>query len=291
DDPEYYCIEGDLDPACEKKLPPHLYRFVLASKRGNGVYKSLVEEKLKPLQQLQNIHLFNDEWGVKSTNCIFVTLTYDPARCGIDSAWDNIGVEFHLFCNNLKKQYGKIEVFRTWESNQNFYPHVHAIIIFGDKKKGCFNVFNHKDKCRISTGAKDKISSYWHSLVDIQGVQDTQGTIKELVKYITKDLCSSKGDKTNAMIWYHRKQSYGITKGFEDLVGSELNDIEPSSLLQRNMSNCNSQYYTWKFLGILRGVDLRLSSEMWTVDLVKPPPRVMDMLKLEQERWAMSRRG
>jgi len=298
DDPEYYCMHGTLRDMSKffvdwykDNLPLEVYKFVLASKRGNDVYRYLVTNKLKPLMELENVHFFSDDWGDKTTNILFVTLTYDTKRSDPDQAWHNVGSEFHLFCNNLRKQYDKIEIFRTWESTDNYYPHVHALIAFRDHS---FPVFTHKDKIRISTKDRDKIKSYWHSHVDIQGISDTQGAINELVKYVTKDLCSRKGDKTNSMIWLHRKQSYSVSKHFVQLIKgcfAEVEGVQPNALLNIEMCNCNSSYYIWEFIGILRGVDLRLGSDLWVVDTDKPPPRVLDMLEYEHTRWLTSRGG
>ena len=268
-----------------------LYKFIKASKRGNDVYKHLVEQKLKPLKELHNIPFFNDHCVDKRTCVIFVTLTYDNKRCDTETAWKNIGEEFHLFHNNLRKQYGNVEIFRTWESTNHYYPHVHAIILFEDRD---FTVIQHKNKDgtisnRIPYKEKQKIAQYWHSNVDVQAIEDSEGAIRELTKYITKDLCSKKGDKTNTMIWLHGKQSYAISKGFaKAITGWDIEFNEPTnSDLINQMCNCNQQPIKWEFLGILRGKQLGFSSNVWCVDIKKPPPRVAEMLKNEWLRWVM----
>lgn len=274
-------------------LDGYCYKFVKASKRGNDVYKYLVKEKLKQLNGL-DITFFKDNWGDKRTSLLFITLTYDNNRCTDTVAWQNIGEEFHLFCNNLRKRYGHIEFFRTWESTGHFYPHIHVLIGF---QKKSFPVFVHVDKkgkrkFRISKHDKDIISSYWHSHVDIQGVDNTKDAIKELTKYVTKDLCSEKGDKTNAMIWLYRKQAYGVSKGFVGLITGHFNTVvdlsEPKAtdLIKSEMCNCNHDFEKWEFVGILRGEQLGFSPEMWVVDLKKPPPNVVNLLIHEQERWS-----
>ncbi|PNX45730.1 MAG: hypothetical protein BV457_09005, partial [Thermoplasmata archaeon M9B1D] len=224
-DPEYFILRGVVYDQHEQQcltrrdnedyytweLPPdydYLYKFVKASKRGNDVYKKLVDQKLKPIDELQSIMFFNEDDPDKHTCALFVTLTYDNKRCDPNTAWKNIGSEFHLFHNNLRKQYGAVEVFRTWETTNHYYPHVHAMILFRSKS---FPVLKHINKdntisWRIPYKEKLKISKYWHSSIDVQALMDTNEGVKELTKYITKDLCSEKGDKTNAMIWFHRKQ-------------------------------------------------------------------------------------
>jgi len=100
DDSEYFCLHGQ--PLNDNV--PETYKFVKCAKRGNDVYKYLVNERLKPLRKLGNVTFFDDN-GSKSTRLLFITLTYDPKLCNSDIAWMNIGYEFHLWCNNLRKHY------------------------------------------------------------------------------------------------------------------------------------------------------------------------------------------
>lgn len=328
DDAEYFILRGAIpydvpyiDISEVHNFTEHFYKFVKASKRGNDVYQYLVNKKLKPLQDIDNVTFFKDDWGVKCTNLLFITLTYDTSLCDVNTAWSNIGNDFHLFHNNLKKQYGHkvccnctfeykrtiskcpnckskscsyegVELFRTWESTKGYYPHVHAIIGFKDTSFQVIPKTNRqgKKKFRITNHHKNKISSYWHSHVDIQGVGDTEGAIDELTKYITKDLCSDKGNKTNAMIWLFRKQAYSVSKGFVGLITNQFVDIDLSEpkiddLLEEQMCNCNQDVIKWEFVGILRGKQLGFSPSIWCVDIKKPPPKLVEMLIHEYYRW------
>ena len=276
----------------KESFDDYQYRFVKASKRGNDVYKYLVSKKLKKVSELDNVTFFKDDWSCrKTTSLLFITLTYDKNRSDVNTAWNNIGKEFHLFKSNIIKQFGAIEFFRTWESTTGYYPHIHCVIAF---KKRSFEVFTHTDKdgnssYRIPKKIKDKIASYWHSFVDIRAVDDSDSAIKELTKYITKDLCSEKGDKTNGMIWLFHKQGYSVSKGFVKLVkGCFADTSEPNSAdLINEMCNLNSDNEKWEFVGILRGKNLGFSSEMWCIDLKKPPPRIANLLIQERERWLL----
>jgi len=303
DDPEYFILKGSkeylqkaLDGSGDELFLSYVYKFIKASKRGNDVYRYLVEKKLGVLKEIRNIEFFQDNLRSKNTRLLFVTLTYDIKRCDVKSAWENIGKDYHLLYSKLEKEYGKIEAFRTWESTNNYYPHVHVLFYFKDKS---FPVFVHTDKkgkrsFRISKKDKDCIASFWHSNVDIQGVDNTRNAIKELTKYITKDLCSKKGDKTNAMIWNFRKQSYAISKGFVGAIScGDLDVSEPKAtdLIKDVMCNCNHEIKKWEFIGILRGRILGFSPELWVVTQKKPPPKMVDMLIYEQKRWNTLHRG
>jgi hypothetical protein len=313
-DPEYFILKGkkvffvpdittedhdlyDLtkDGEFYKKT---VYKFVKAAKRGNDVYRHLVKEKLKPLKELDEVTFFKDEWGVKTTNMLFITLTYDAKLGNVTQAWKDIGEDFHRFKSNLIKQYGHIEVFRTWESTNHYYPHIHCVILFSEKT---FQVFKHKGKdgktkYRITTKDKNKIANYWHSIIDIQGCSDTKGAVGELTKYITKDLCSKKGYKTNSMIWLFRKQAYSVSRNFigyiKGNIGTcvKIKDVKTTDLLKSDMCNLNQDVEKWEFVGILRGCFLGFKKEMWVVDVEDPPPSIKDLMEIEEKRWIAQRR-
>jgi hypothetical protein len=302
-DDEYLILRGTKDVIQERLggLEPYItssfvYRFIKASKRGNDVYQYLIKKRLEPLNDLPDITFFKDNWGEKNTNLLFVTLTYDTKRCDEKTAWENIGKDYHLFYTKLRQEYGDIEYFRTWESTGHFYPHAHILIGFKDKT---FPVFIHTNKegqrsFRIPTHEKDKIASFWHSNVDVQGVSNTKDAIDELTKYVTKDLCSDKGHKTNAMICLFRRQSYAITKGFVSLVQNcfakvteenRIEDVGNFDLIKDVMCNCNNEVKDWHFVGVLRGKQLGFSGVLWVVDVEKPPPDVLDLILKEEIRW------
>ena len=288
DTTEYLLLRGVvIEPEFD-----YLYTFIKASKRGNDVYKDLVEKKLKPLKDLNNIEFFNEHSVNKKTRLLFLTLTYDTKLCNNKIAWFNIAKEYHLFLSNLLKQFGKIECFRAWESTNNFYPHIHVAILFKEYE---FPVITHKDRddktrYRIPYSLKEKISKYWHSNVDIQALKSTGDCFRELTKYITKDLSSKKGDKTNSQIWIRRKQAYSVSRGFIEAVSGYSIDVkEPDNLdLIRNMCNCNSKVINWEFLGIGRGDMLGVSDNIWYYEMKKPPPDVLLVVENERVRWLQS---
>ena len=83
---------------------------VKCSKRGNDVYRFRVYRRFKDLVSLSdNLVFFNPkDREEKSTRALWVTLTYDPARCSFKDAWRNIGTEFNRFMAYVRKQFGKV---------------------------------------------------------------------------------------------------------------------------------------------------------------------------------------
>lgn len=308
EDPEYFILKGnkpyfvprvtieDHDlyfvPEDGKVCSDVVYKFIKASKRGNDVYKYLIGEKLKILDDLKDITFFNKHAVDKRSSLLFITLTYDNKRCSVKTAWENIGTDFHGFINNLRKQFGHIEFFRTWESTEHYYPHVHCLIGFTEQS---FPIFTHNDKdgktsYRIPNKVKNKIASYWHSFVDVQGVDSSGGAVKELTKYVTKDLCSKKGYRTNSMIWLFRKQSFAISKGFVGMIEGnmgrivKIEDVRTTDLIKREMCNCNLADVKWEFVGVLRGCHLGFNGNLWVVDYEDPPPHIKDLIDFEERR-------
>lgn len=224
--------------------------FVKASKRGNCIYKKLMKQKFSFLDSLPPIHFFCEEWGVKRTPMLFITLTVDPKKYDIDSAYEDIAVQLNRFETLLRQKYGSYKCaicghkfvgrkkcpkckaflkdivcvgsfvkFRVWEIHENGYPHCHVVYYFHDAMFHVFEHFNKKKEgkkqrrtFRIVTKHRDAISKMWPmGQVDIQAVSDTLGAFSEVKKYITKNIWSKKADLTNAMLTLYRKQAYSVS--------------------------------------------------------------------------------
>lgn len=190
--------------------------FVKCAKRGNDVYKNRLKERFNFLEDLDPIYYFLDSDKKKFTPMLFVTLTVDPKRYDINSAWSFIANELHVFETKLRQKYGSFVKFRVWESHESGYPHCHVVYFFIDKWFKAIPHVRKGDKKLIyiiPTVHKNSISGFWSmGNVDVQGVQDTHGAFSEVKKYITKNIWSDKGNLTNAMISLYRKQMYSLSR-------------------------------------------------------------------------------
>lgn len=292
DDPEYLCLRErhnyEMGIYQGHVFSCNVYHFVKAAKRGNDVYQARIAARFAPLRDLPPVKMFDIAWGDSQTYALFVTLTFDPSLMTSDEAWMAIGDQWHLFTSKLTQAYGPIAYIRTWESTQNYYPHIHALILFTNH---VFDAFEHMgqdgvQRFRISRKDRNKIASFWHSHVDVQAIDDTGKAMTEVIKYITKDAYGPKGNKTNAMCWLHMKQQYSISRKFPLLLGSQVQGQELAppgmdDLISAIMHNCNSDY---EFIGIFRGQDLRFSGDIWYAKTSKPPPHVMDLIFSELAR-------
>jgi hypothetical protein len=233
DTPEYLWLDGyDIQGGFVKTC------FVKAAKRGNDVYKDRLNKKFKFLEELPPIWFIDDSAADKRSPMIFVTLTVDPKKYSLDQAWDQIGMELHIFETKLRQKYGSFVKIRVWESHESGFPHVHLVYYFHNYRFIVFEHFNNSNdrSWRIVTKDRNIIANFWSmGNVDIQAVEDTLGALNEVDKYITKNIWSNKGDLTNAMLCLHRKQAYHI-------------------------SSCDPNEY-W-FNPINGGVDLRLKPDL-----------------------------
>jgi hypothetical protein len=102
------------------------YKAVKGAKRGNDVYAWRVRKALEHLRKLPDHKFFNskDRNGVHRTKAVFITLTY-RRFLRIDEAWERVGEDFNRWITDLRKQYGKIDVLRAWESQRARTPHGH----------------------------------------------------------------------------------------------------------------------------------------------------------------------
>ncbi len=77
---------------------------VKCAKRGNDVYRWRVYRRFQGLSsRADELVFFNPrDRGVKKTNALWVTLTYDVKRCSFKEAWRNIGIELRAHMESRK---------------------------------------------------------------------------------------------------------------------------------------------------------------------------------------------
>lgn len=264
------------------------YIAVKCAKRGNDVYCSQVKKKIYDVCNFDNTNFFNENVrDIKAkTSAVFVTLTYDSKLCSLYDAWINLGKQYDAWLHKLRKKYGKISVFRTWEVFANGYPHINVILLFDTAK---FSVFRYKKKFRIR---EKKEFEHWHSFVDVQAVSNLKKSFfyaaKYVTKYITKDIKNNDFDKkallTLSMLWLFNKRSYAISSDFAKQV-EFLKSLKKDLRLDRHMYNSSqltleSEKVTkieYIFLGIYSKKDLRIDNNTWNVEI--PGSLVKKLLK------------
>lgn len=211
--------------------------FVPCVKRGNDGYQARVNKRISDMGDFEEWP-FDIPGGRNNlqTRVLFVTLSQDAKRFEKvhkhpqQKAWEEIGKEFNGFCSNIRQRFGKFALFRVFESTDKGFPHVHAILVFEEKK---FRGFMHKGmgkRFKMRIREKNLFEAAWHSHVDVRGVVRFKRGMAELLKYLKKDigykqrkngkafLNSPKGRKTLALTWFFNKRAFAVSGFFRDLT-------------------------------------------------------------------------
>jgi len=277
---EYMLLQFDsVEPSLKKTGNRDVkYVAVKCAKRGNDIYSYRVKKSLFDIvNSLDNTVFFNSKernFKTANTSALSFVLTYDPGLCSLSDAWLNVGKDFDAWLNNLRKKYGKISIFRTWEVCNNGYPHINAILLFHDVS---FSVFKYKEKFRIKE--KSEFSKYWHSFIDVQAVSDMKKSFFYITKYVTKYITKTmqtfdkKALLTLSMLWFFGKRSFSVSKGFVSQLEC-VKDLNKERL-DRNMHNSSQLSLigekltknTYVFLGIYSKATLEILNNPWTVEI------------------------
>jgi hypothetical protein len=292
-DDEYICLQKlatykqkDLLDNVQEMIDDVVYSFIKASKRGNDVYSYLVKQKFKPFENIKDVSYFIDEFSRKKTKLLFITLTFDAKEMDPIESWYLIPHLWNTFKANLTKKYGRIKTFRTWESTEKYYAHIHALIYFEETEFECFEHINKDGRktYRIPYYQAKQMKKYYPYHIDVQACDTFKNAMKEVTKclknYILKDTKSDKPKKTNAMIWLTGKQGYSCSKDFfESIIGSNIDVKEPTSAdLISIMCNSNQLKEKWAYVGIVPRNLLRITGDQWYIEMKKPPPDLCNFI-------------
>lgn len=227
------------------------WAFPESIKRGNKPYVNAIKERFeKEFFSKPPIEYFNETQSDKKTKMLYLTGTTDPKRFEIGQAWLHFGNYWNTFITNLRQKYGNIVYIRTWQSQENGYPHFHSLVYFADKEFTSVNWINAdgSKSYRLPSRSKDreKIKDCWkQGNLDIVCVQDTHKSFKDMLKYVIRDLEGGESDLTNAMLTYFGKQAFSYSDKFSALVWGNNNVValqEPcnADLINAVCSNSNS---------------------------------------------------
>ena len=252
------------------------YVAVKYAKRGNDVYLSRVEDRLRGL----GVHVPNVDFDFEKkpyTNMLFITLTYDTKLCSFDMAWKKIGAEFNLWRANIRKKYGEFSIFRCFEAFENGHPHIHIVIIFKEKRFRVFKSYEEGRDGKIREvwliHEKEDFEPYWHSWTKIKAVYNLKGSLNYLKKYIMK--CAeykqedNKGKITLAMCWVFRKKAFYVSGQFRKALSDLISYLCTSKTrkVQLNLLNQELKANKWKVLGFISAFLLNFDVEIWTFRL------------------------
>lgn len=239
----FACSFND-DPRCSMAVyDAFRYQWVnkKSVKRGNDVYVSLLKEKFRPMiESSRNMDFFstvvNDHRKrIRRTRMLYLTGTCDHAKTGdIVASWTSFGLMWNRFTTSLRDVFGKLAYIRTWQSQENGYPHFHALVYFNDfeftavykSQDSSWRIHNRQQVVTDrKTGDKepciDVLVDRWKwGGLEVKCCDSSREALKDLLKYVLRDLEGGESDLTNAMVWYFQKKSFSVSKSFMALFGA-----------------------------------------------------------------------
>jgi len=245
-------------------------------KRGNDVYIKYINDKLKNLKNIcmyyPNVSLIEKSRELRFSNVLRIDLTNDINRGSGEQSAKTIGSELNLFLSNLKKQYGKISIFRVFEFTERGYCHSHLVVFFHKKRflvKPMISEKNGKTYYRVSRSNKDKISKYWHSFINVYALENTK-QLGYCFKYLSKEFFDHSKSITPYLLSLYSNRAYSMSKDLPDLLNNKFSRISGLESLRLDQYKYNSNYELTKkiFLGIFAN-DLNI--DKWKIS-IKPPP-------------------
>jgi len=239
---------------------------VKCAKRGNDVYRSRVNARFRDLcTTTENLCFFDSNaGGAKETRALWVTLTYDTKLCSFYEAWRNVGNEFNRFMSYVRKQFGKVSCCRVFEAFENGYPHIHCILLF----ERSFSAFEDS-KGQFRIGEKDAFSRGWHSNIDIKAMSSLASGFAYLKKYLLKSIdfekADSKGLKTLALCWAHRKRAFSVSGSFREALSDLITSMHNSNKQTAQVSLSGEILSEEKFsvLGFVPIDVIELAKNVW----------------------------
>lgn len=200
---------------------------------------------------------------------VFVTLTYDRAL-DIQDAWRRVGVDFNRWISGLRRKWGGISVVRAFESHEDGYPHIHAVLRFKSVKWAGFPWVNKDGKNVFLVQDVDEIKAGWPErcgFADVELCNSAGRAAHYISKYVSKsatlDHADNKGVKTLAMSWYFHKRAFSISGAIVqnyrvDLIEQHLSNSNGSSRSFAHFKCLDGtilayEVVSWKLYGVVRG--------------------------------------
>lgn len=256
---QWHTFDEIMPIRCTYRVDGHMMTVLSihkSIKRCNDVYVKAIKEKMSVFLNQEPRVFFDRDWGVKKTNALSIVLEYDSTEYTLGEAWFNVGIDFNRFLSNIKKQFGAraISHIRAWQAHDSAMPHIHVIVFFKEFEfsvqpwdDGSFRIHPKQKVKPHGKYCRQAIKEAWkQGFVDIKCIDNMGDTFKDLLKYVTSDLEGGAHTRTNAMAWYFRKQSFGISRDFcKDVWGGSGNIdwVEPSDVdeITKTRSNSNRE--------------------------------------------------
>jgi hypothetical protein len=258
-----------------------------ACKRGNEIYFRRNATRLEPLfRALDHAHgrFFDPHANVKRSPLIELDLTHNREN-SLKSSWNTLGADFNRWITAFREKYGQCAVLRTWESQEDGYSHIHALIYCFEFQ---FDVFSYNAKWRVKQ--KGGIQCGWIGFYDVKAVESWKSAGRYVVKHVVKELTHETNSEHDVkmqnlslmLCWLFRKRSFSLSGSWDDLIRSLRNSKVPiPQILDRYDpqakldvvcgAECPDPPKVWRFVGVVRSEILPKEAEFgffdWTSEL------------------------
>lgn len=268
------CIQhidkGDLDYVVDEYLrylsiPTYLFFDIdgemvgkLIPKKGNISYRNRFQKQLfsrlgfLDAKETEALTVHREGRGFYS-HALFFTLTLP--NLSIASNWKTIQLEYNRWAARIRYHYGKVFLFKVFESTERGYPHIHVLAIFDQK----FKVYHHRNRkgeksVRLSYPVDKAKLEKFPGHVDIQAVTPKNSHVLSACGYLLKDFVKSysrgidrrtrKDVLSLAMTTIYRKRAFSLSKEkiLKDIVNRYCikDDLVEKSITQSQKAEKNA---------------------------------------------------
>ena len=217
---------------------------VPTAKRGNRQYGWKVKKKFDEWKRLKPLHRLKQKKGYRTTNILHCSNTYAWR------SWETflrISDDTNLFLANIRKQYGKIEYLRVYETQKDGTAHVHLLILFLEydfklKKNPVGTLPNgHKRKGGWGIYGKSEIAKHWkQGFMDVTAVVNFEKQSNYLSNYLQKSMGSlrERDIESHALQMLFSNQTYHCPskKRIDELLAEYSPDLKVNSVIQTNQN-------------------------------------------------------
>jgi len=245
------------------------YKMAKAAKRGNDVYSAKLRQRLKFIYNLPQVEFFNfkDRSRRHKTRAIFTTLTY-RRDLRLDEAWEQVGSDFNRWITRMRKEFGRIDVIRCWESQKEGYPHIHCVLVFHEAEFETYFHLDKKGKPKWLVSRKREFEKYWAwGFTDMFAMYSLGAGVGYVMKYVTKvndALLAEKRDYNDvlslALMWIYRKRAFSVSRDFGMFLVKNKDD-RPYGQVDLE----GKTIYKWYLVGFW--TDLNREYDSWSVKL------------------------
>jgi len=246
---------------------------VKCSKRGNDVYQSRIRNRFGLIERFgKDVEFFSFHEDRPIVSVLFVTLTWRGVG-SLSESWENNGIMFNRWINNLRWKYGALSYVRSWEATERGYAHVHLMILFHEARFHGFKTINDEGELVWRIEEKSEFEKGWPFFIDVRAPRSWGAVVRYIKKralYGTDKADDADiGDRTLALMFLFRKRSFALSIDLLAKLGDLIASLHNSKLDQAKL--LEGFVKKWAWIGVYTADELGLDGSEWAAELKDPP--------------------